>query len=219
MLRQLSADIEATNEMTAGATEEMEELQLRMEIGELTDEEFESEAAAFKGELEQAEAKVAGLQSEVDGLEEALSRWEETAISAGHDPGGEDAPAADDDDDVEVEFDEDSGDDSSDDDSSNDDSDEAGDSDSEAIEVEEAAAEDEEDLFGDDSPAGDMIHSDAVGQVEDLSDVFGGGDASQGAAVPMRRLSRASGPTSSAKVRSAKAANCVSPSSISGIQR
>lgn len=53
----------------------VEELELRQAIGELTDEEFKSETADLRGELDSAGEKVAVLETEMAGYQAALDRW------------------------------------------------------------------------------------------------------------------------------------------------
>ena len=83
----LSADIEAVNERKASADEEMEELQLRQVIGELTDDEFEAASSDFKSELDEAEARLADLTGEREDFGAALDRWVTLATKAEHDTG------------------------------------------------------------------------------------------------------------------------------------
>ena len=83
----LSGEIASVNEKKSSAAEEMEELELRKEIGELTAKQFDKEAKAFKKELDEADGKVAGLQEELDQFQGALDSWVELAGKAGHDSG------------------------------------------------------------------------------------------------------------------------------------
>ncbi|MFH1466246.1 MAG: FHA domain-containing protein [Pseudomonadota bacterium] len=90
-LQEVMANLEAQRAAIinnkASAEEQMEELNLRQAIGELSDEEFEATSAAFKGELEQAGERVAAIDAEHATLSTALERWVELAASAEQDPG------------------------------------------------------------------------------------------------------------------------------------
>jgi hypothetical protein len=163
----LQAEISATNEKKATADEEMEELELRKIIGELSDEDFEAEASAFKSELDAAEGRLAGLQEELEAFSGAVDRWVDLAVGAGHETGvADDEPVAEDepaevqvsDDeggDVEIEVD-----------------DEDDDEDGVEVEFEEIEVAD-----GDEG-----VHAELGGMTEDLSDVFG---SEAGAAVKL----------------------------------
>lgn len=83
----LSGQIEEVNSKKASADEEMEELQLRQAIGELSDEEFETEAASFKEELEAAGQRLEDLESQRTNFSEALALWVELATDAEHETG------------------------------------------------------------------------------------------------------------------------------------
>lgn len=87
VLLELTTEIEGIKEKKASADEEMEELQLRQIIGELTDEEFDAASADFKDQLEQAEARISELAEQQDAHQGALDRWVEMADAANHDAG------------------------------------------------------------------------------------------------------------------------------------
>ena len=162
VITDLEGQIQATNEKKASADEEMEELQLRQIIGELSDEDFEAEAAAFKAELDAAEGSLAGLQEELEAFTSALDRWVDVAVGAGHETGvAADEPAAEE---AQVEL--------SDDDDDEDD----------AVEVDVEDVE-EIDISED---AGSGVHAEIGGTTEDLSDVF---VAEAGAAVKLAPIS------------------------------
>ena len=88
----LSAEIDGVNEKKSSATEEMEELELRKEIGELTAKQFDKEAKAFKKELDEADGKVADLQKDLDEFKSALDGWVTLANKADHESGLGDLP-------------------------------------------------------------------------------------------------------------------------------
>jgi len=75
------SEVEATK---GGAGEALEEMELRLAIGELTDKEFEKESKELKAELEQADGKIAGAQESLDAFTAALSNWVEMATESGH---------------------------------------------------------------------------------------------------------------------------------------
>lgn len=87
LVTELSADIDRLDQRKSSAGEEMEELELRKIIGELSDEEFEAEAASFQSELDETEGRISALAEERDTYSDALDRWVELAIGAGHDTG------------------------------------------------------------------------------------------------------------------------------------
>ena len=61
----------------------LEELELRLAIGDLSEEDFNAEAAEFKSVVESTESRVAELDNERIQFEEALSNWQELGLSAG----------------------------------------------------------------------------------------------------------------------------------------
>ncbi|HHO50545.1 MAG TPA: FHA domain-containing protein [Deltaproteobacteria bacterium] len=61
----------------------LEELELRLAIGDLSEKDFNAEASEFKGVVDSTETKVAELDGERVLFEEALSRWHELGTSAG----------------------------------------------------------------------------------------------------------------------------------------
>ncbi len=85
------ADLDAQradiDEKKAGSEETMEELTLRMEIGEFTDDEFEQATGELKAELEVAAERLEAIAAEYTTLEEAMNKWVELAASADQDTG------------------------------------------------------------------------------------------------------------------------------------
>jgi hypothetical protein len=177
----LSGEIATVEAKKASAGEEMEELELRQIIGELTDEEFASEAASFKADLEAADGRIAALQEELGRFSSSLDEWTGLATQAGHatglsqsepepdpepepepDPEPEPEPEADDADeaaevDVEVDLDD------------------------EADEIEVSLEPEEVELEGEqvETVEDDGLHSSTEAIREDLSDVFGGEGGAQ----------------------------------------
>lgn len=180
VLASLQEQIEEVNGKKASADEEMEELQLRQAIGELSDEEFDAEAATFKTELDAAGERLESLESDRTDFGDALSRWVELAEKAEHDTGvtpeepevevevesedEEEDPAPEEEAEVEIE-EEDFG----------------GDVEDFGGEVEDLGAQvdefDDESLFTEE-PENDGVHSSTDSIREDLSGVFGGDQAS-----------------------------------------
>lgn len=195
VLASLQDQIEEVNAKKASADEEMEELQLRQAIGELTDEEFDGEAATFKTELDAAGERLEALESDRTDFGDALARWVELAEKAEHDTGvtpEEPEPEPEIEDEVEVDFE-----------SGDEDEDEAPEEEAEVEieeqdfggevedfggevedfggEVEDLSAQvdefDDESLFTEE-PENDGVHSSTDSIREDLSGVFGGDQAS-----------------------------------------
>ncbi|HJN75279.1 MAG TPA: FHA domain-containing protein [Myxococcota bacterium] len=88
----LAKEVADVNERKSSAAEEMEELELRKEIGELTAKQFDKEAKAFKKELSEADGKVGELQKDLDEFRATLDAWVDLAAKAAHDSGVADAP-------------------------------------------------------------------------------------------------------------------------------
>jgi hypothetical protein len=76
----------------ASSDEEMQELELRLAIGETDEDGFNDASSALRDTLAQAESRLAGLDDERGGLSATLARWVELAEEAGQDTGL--APAA-----------------------------------------------------------------------------------------------------------------------------
>ena len=75
------AEVHAGN---AGVDEQVQELELRAAIGELSDDEFNAEVAGLRGRLDGASSRVASIDGELGELEGALSSWAELAGPHGH---------------------------------------------------------------------------------------------------------------------------------------
>ena len=87
LLSGLQSDLDEINAASASANEQMEELTLRQAIGELTDDEFEAEAADFKTSLEEAGGKISAIEEEQGNFSSALDTWTDLAEKAGHNTG------------------------------------------------------------------------------------------------------------------------------------
>jgi len=61
----------------------LEELELRLAIGDLDDDKFQAEASEFKSVVDRTESLVAELDQQREQFETALSRWQELGTSAG----------------------------------------------------------------------------------------------------------------------------------------
>lgn len=68
----------------AGVDEQVQELELRAAIGELTDDEFSTEVAGLRSRLDGAAARVAAIDAELGELEGALTTWADLAAPHGH---------------------------------------------------------------------------------------------------------------------------------------
>jgi hypothetical protein len=76
------------------AGEKMEELELRLAIGELDEPEFGMEGKDLKGSLDKAKSRMGKLDGDREVLDSALSTWVELAGKAGQDSGSIGIPAA-----------------------------------------------------------------------------------------------------------------------------
>jgi len=89
------ATIAEVSAAKAGSEEAMEELQLRLAIGELSEKDFDSESKDLKSELESADGKIGEAQTNLDEYNEALNKWLDLAGEAGHASGATaEAPSA-----------------------------------------------------------------------------------------------------------------------------
>lgn len=79
---EIDAEVSQINEEKGGADEKMEEMQLRQLIGELTDDEFETESKDLREKLEVANGRLESLESDRGQLQGALDRWVELATGA-----------------------------------------------------------------------------------------------------------------------------------------
>ena len=84
---ELRVEIDTITERTRSATVEMEELELRKIIGELSDEEFDQESSRFKDDLAAADQRISVLNADLSVFTDALDRWETLAVAAGHPTG------------------------------------------------------------------------------------------------------------------------------------
>ena len=86
-MAELDAQRAEIDEKKAGSEETMEELTLRMEIGEFTDDEFEQATSELKTELEAAAERLEAIAAEYTTLDDALGKWAELAAGADQDTG------------------------------------------------------------------------------------------------------------------------------------
>ena len=91
----IDAEVTEIESRKGTADEQMEELQLRQLIGELSEEGFESESADLRKELEAANSRLEELSTQRETLQAALDRWVELATAAGQATGVSSADAAD----------------------------------------------------------------------------------------------------------------------------
>lgn len=61
----------------------MQEMELRLAIGELDQDDFDKEAASLKTELDEAGSKIEAIDADLDSFTGALERWTELGTSAG----------------------------------------------------------------------------------------------------------------------------------------
>lgn len=77
------------------ASETMEELELRLAIGEISDEDYEAEGASLKALLSDVAGRIAAIEADESLVSSALDRWSELAGGAGQPDGrGDVAPPA-----------------------------------------------------------------------------------------------------------------------------
>lgn len=93
ILSGLQTDLDGIQHSSASATEQMEELSLRQAIGELSDEDFETESADLKASLDEAGGRIAAIEEEQGSFSTALDAWTTLAEKAGHNTGRSGAEA------------------------------------------------------------------------------------------------------------------------------
>lgn len=74
----------AVHSGNAGVDEAVQELELRAAIGELSDEDFNSEVAGLRGRLDSANERIASIDAELNELQTALNGWAALAGPHGH---------------------------------------------------------------------------------------------------------------------------------------
>jgi hypothetical protein len=67
-----------------GVDEQIQELELRAAIGELSEADFDSETAGLRASQASANERIAAVQADWDSLDAALARWAATAGPGGH---------------------------------------------------------------------------------------------------------------------------------------
>ena len=83
----LQAIVQEVSAAKGGSDEALEEMELRLAIGELTEKEFEKESKELKVDLEQADGKISSAQTDLDAFTAALDQWVAMADEAGHTTG------------------------------------------------------------------------------------------------------------------------------------
>lgn len=83
----LQAIVQEVSAAKGGSDEALEEMELRLAIGELTEKEFDKESKELKVELEQADGKISSAQTDLDAFTAALDQWVAMADEAGHTTG------------------------------------------------------------------------------------------------------------------------------------
>ncbi|MBN2799531.1 MAG: hypothetical protein JXX28_10325, partial [Deltaproteobacteria bacterium] len=83
VILELSADKDAVLKTRASSAFELEELELRLAIGDLEPEEFETLAADLKEAVAEVDGKVATIDAELGEFESSLARWMEFALEHG----------------------------------------------------------------------------------------------------------------------------------------
>lgn len=79
----IAGEADDLNAQKSSSEEKVEELTLRKEIGELTEEQFEQETQKLRSTLDEMNARIEVLEVERKALDEALARWSELAQAAG----------------------------------------------------------------------------------------------------------------------------------------
>ncbi len=82
------SELKATRDSALDSAKEsqfrLEELELRLAIGDLSDEDFRAEAAEFKSVVDTTDAKVADIEAERTRFMEALAAWQRVGGEAGY---------------------------------------------------------------------------------------------------------------------------------------
>lgn len=84
ILRGLAADKEQIEASKSGVDEQIQELELRAAIGELSDEDFERETSDLRASQASANERIAAVQADWDALNGALEKWAAIAGPSGH---------------------------------------------------------------------------------------------------------------------------------------
>ena len=87
IVQELGDEIDAANAKKASAGDEMDELNLRKVIGELSDKAFKSASKDYQSQLDEAEVRLTDLSSERESFDTALTRWVALALAANHESG------------------------------------------------------------------------------------------------------------------------------------
>jgi hypothetical protein len=81
---ELDADKASIHASKGDVDEQVQELELRNAIGELSDADFEKEAADLRATQGSANARIAAIDADLTSVHEALERWAATAGPGGH---------------------------------------------------------------------------------------------------------------------------------------
>lgn len=80
----LRAEKDTINGTKGTLDEEVQEFELRLAIGELSESDFESAAGALRDRLNAANARIAAIDAELEELGGAFQRWNAVAAASGH---------------------------------------------------------------------------------------------------------------------------------------
>jgi hypothetical protein len=83
VIEALRADRAGIESATADSTLRMQELELRQAIGELDDDAFAQESADLRVALDQAQERIAAIDTEAESFSAALERWNVLGVAAG----------------------------------------------------------------------------------------------------------------------------------------
>jgi hypothetical protein len=86
-IAEIDGEVETINTDKSDAEEQYQELELRMAIGEITDEDFGTESADLKSKLDAAEGRLGELSEDRSKHADMLSRWAELAAEGQQDDG------------------------------------------------------------------------------------------------------------------------------------
>ncbi|MBA2320698.1 MAG: FHA domain-containing protein [Deltaproteobacteria bacterium] len=83
VVQQLSSERAALQGTVQEAQFQLEELELRKEIGDLSEEDFETEAGQYRTAVSSVDVQVADIETELGRFQGVISRWQELGTKAG----------------------------------------------------------------------------------------------------------------------------------------